>query len=93
MKSFLIVLSAALASAEKILDVTDHSLLPDAMAEQAGRLLTNDVPFVRAAAEWALSLKVGNENMLDQAKWPMTSNPARFVKWRDIPLAQRVEMD
>lgn len=119
MKSFLIVLSAALtagtvpaqtsppsptpgsdesaatalASAEKILDVSDHSLLPDAMAEQAGQLLTNDDPFVRAAAEWALSLKVGNENMLDQAKWPMTSNPAWFVKWRDIPLAQRVEMD
>lgn len=85
--------SPALATAEKILNDSDHTLLPDTIAEEAGRLLSHDDLFVQAAAEWALSLKVGNENMLDQAKWPMTSNPEWFIKWRAIPLAKRVEMD
>ncbi|MBT8044735.1 MAG: hypothetical protein KJO79_07270 [Verrucomicrobiae bacterium] len=84
---------SVLETAEKILDVSDRSLLPDSMAERAGQLLAHDDLFVQAAAEWALSLKVGNENMLDQAKWPMESNPAWFVKWRKIPLAKRVELD
>ncbi|MBT8037656.1 MAG: hypothetical protein KJO21_08940 [Verrucomicrobiae bacterium] len=116
MKSFLIILSAALTassthaqespiaakdsslppaltSAEKILAVSDRTRLSDTLAAEAGRLLSHDDLFVQATAEWALSLKVGNENMLDQAKWPMVSNPDWFIQWYDIPLTKRIEMD
>ena len=61
---------------EEVLAQSDRSLLPDAKAEEAGRLLSHDDLFVQAAAEWALSLKVGSENMLDQPKWP--------AKWASI---------
>ncbi|MCP4312674.1 MAG: hypothetical protein GY790_15540 [Bacteroidetes bacterium] len=78
---------------EWILYHSERMLLSETMAHEAGKLLSSDDLFVQAAAEWALSLKVGNENMPDVAKWPGENNPEWFNAWQKIPLEKRVEMD
>ena len=78
---------------EMILYHSERMLLSEAMAHEAGKLLSSDDLFVQAAAEWALSLKVGNENMPDVAIWPGETNPDWFIAWQNIPLENRIEMD
>jgi hypothetical protein len=72
---------------------SEQLILSEIMTNEASELLLSSDLFVRAAAEWAISLRVGNENKNDEAIWPKKENPEWFTRWYNIPLSDRIEMD
>lgn len=76
-----------------VLRHSERLVLSDVMTREASKLLLSPDIFVKASAEWAISLRVGNENKNDVAIWPKNENPEWFTRWYNIPLSDRIEMD
>jgi hypothetical protein len=73
--------------------IAERHALDDAQAEEAAQLLGDPDPFVRAAAEWALALRVGHDNDGGAAVWPRADAPAWFTRYLAVTPAQRIECD
>ena len=72
---------ADVSAAEGLWQAAERNRLSDAEAQQAAELLDHRHPFVRGIAEWALALKVGQENNGQRAAWPRSDAPAWYRRW------------
>ncbi len=101
---------AASAAVELILQVVSESLgglhltadngrrriqpMPIPLVARAADFLDSDDVFVRAMAEWAISVKVSNDN--DRQKklpWPGKNPPTWFKKWMAVPPSDYLAFD
>ena len=57
--------------------------LTDALANRATALLSHDDPFVRGIAEWAIAVRVANDNE-HRSLWPRPDPPAWFKTWSSL---------
>jgi hypothetical protein len=84
---------APLAAAELLLRIAGENRLDQPLPELAGELLSDDDPFVRGMAAWAISRKVGHENNGQEQVWPGSKPPAWLRAWLDLSADARLQND
>jgi len=85
--------AAASAAAELLLRIAHNNALSAELAAVAAGWLDARDPFVCAMAEWALAMKVGNENNGQDVVWPGAESPDWFPKWHEAAATGSVEAD
>ncbi|NQT14538.1 MAG: hypothetical protein HQ582_17410, partial [Planctomycetes bacterium] len=84
---------AASAVAELFVRIAENNQLSSELASLAAGLLGHEDPFVRGAAEWALSMKVGGQNNGQEATWPGPDSPEWYHAWSTLSHDELLEAD
>ncbi len=84
---------AQAVAAEVLWHLAQKRQLTNPLAELGAEWLDAEDPFVRALAEWALSIKVGLENGGQEARWPGENSPAWFRRWAGQTPQEMLEND
>ncbi len=80
----------------------EQHCLVDPLVQRASRLLDDGDPFVRALAEWAINIRVANDNEarylrmrtgLSVREWPKENPPEWFLKWYALSASNYLELD
>ena len=80
----------------------EQHCLVDPLAERAGELLRHPDPVVRALAEWAINIRVANDNekvyvtwgcASGVREWPKEDPPAWFARWYSLTPSDYVALD
>ncbi len=67
--------------------------MPEALPERAAGFLGSDDPFVRAMADWAISIKVNCDNDRKGEVWPGENPPAWYRRWAAVPDSEHLPFD
>jgi hypothetical protein len=69
--------------------------MPEALVERAAGFLGSDDPFVRAMADWAVSIKVclDNDNKGKGEVWPGANPPGWYERWAAVPDDEHLPFD
>ncbi len=80
-------------AAEALWYLAQKGGLTNDLAELAAAWLNADDPFVRALADWAISIKVGLENGGQEERWPGRAPPTWFGRWAAQSPQEMLEND
>lgn len=82
-----------LQAAEAIRSQAETGLATPEQLDRAAAWLQDDDPFVQALAEWAISLKVGQDNNAGEVVWPSQDEPEWYQAWAAVPADRLIEYD